>query len=370
MKSLIFRTVFLVSALFVCSTVRAQTLKFSPEVSQSGDEAVTAISDIWSRYFNSFKTAEQNSDSIRASLWHNGEPDIFAYALSSKDIFYNYLEHFTFSIRKNSDGFYEINTIAQYKPAPAENPIIRKIYKVYAAEVNGQFKLFNYFDATKDRLNHRSEDGIDFYYPVSLNFDAGMFDEAAEFVKRFKNQYGIIDDNRITYITANDMDECWSLLGASYTVARSDKTYAGYSIQPRIILSSRPNHIHELVHAVMLPLYPRASQLLHEGIATYYGGGVNRDFEHHVKNLKKYIENNDIDFTDFEALQSHDYLYGETILLNTVGALLIKHTLQKYGTDKVLSLFDHSDLPLIFNELGVKKENINEWMTELIKHDE
>ena len=344
------------------SDIHGQKLIFSPEITLSNDEKLIPISEMWSKYINSYK--EKDSDSIRHSLWHNGCNDIMK-NIVSKNIFYKDGEQFTISIRSVPDNFYEINTIAQMHVIPGESPLVLKMYKVYAKEIDSQFKLFNYFDVTKHSLNYKSIDNIDFYSPKLKELDESAMKEAAKFVKDFKNLYEIDNSLKITCVIANSIDQCWSLLGVPYTVYRSEKDYSGFMTHSGILISTQANHIHEFVHAIMLPLYPDAPQLLHEGIATYYGGGAKKDYTYHIGNLKEHIKNNNIDFTGYDDLVKE--IEGETFIQNTAGALIIEYTLKKYGHKKVLQLFEHSNNEDVFRELGVEKENINHWLYRLIE---
>ncbi len=351
----------------LCPAVHAQVLTFSPEVTLlSNDKAVAAVADVWSRYIDSFGMEQEPGDSIRAGLWGGAEPDILLHAMSHQTVLYRVSEQFTFSIRTISDRAYEINTIAQFKIPVAEGNIVFQIYKVLAAETDGQFRLFNYFDAVKPGLNHYRSNCVDFYYPKSLEFDTNEFDRDGKFVETFKRRYGIEDHSDITYLIGHNVDEAWSLLGVSYSVARSEKPYAGYTLFPRVVLTARPDHCHELVHAVMIPLYPRATSLMHEGIATYYGGTSGRDYGYHVKNLKQYMAGHDIAFSDYSAISNHPELPGGTNLQYLLGALIVEYALENYGTEKVLRLFDCNGYEQIFEELGVKQKEIDGWVHALI----
>ncbi|MDR1055860.1 MAG: hypothetical protein LBL90_08595 [Prevotellaceae bacterium] len=150
-----------------------------------------------------------------------------------------------------------------------------------------------------------------------------------------------------------------------HLIYRSEKDYSGFTTYSKILLSTRSNHIHELVHGIMLPLYPEAPLLLHEGIATYYGGGADKDYSYHVNNLKKYIVKNKINYSDLNK-----EIEGETSLNNIIGALIIEHTLKMHGYEKVLQLFNCIEYDSIFNELGIEKEGINNWLHDLINQHE
>ncbi len=341
-----------------------QKLTLSSELTTfTDDPAVPEIAKVWEQYINSLQSGDP--DSIRTDLWLDGAKDIIRYS-SYNSLLYDEGKQFTFSVRKLNDDIYEINTISWFRIPEDKDPVINCIYKVCAVKSDGQYKLLNYFDVKKHSLHKHVAGCIEYFYPAGIDFKKKDAAKASRFIRDFKNRYGITDNSAITYIVANNIDECSSILGFTYTEFRSEKTYAGRAIYPRILLSARPDHIHELVHAVMLPLYPEAPAVLHEGIATYYGGGANKSYEFHASNLRKYLSENKLDLTEEVYMQ----LEGETQLLNTLGALIIEYTLRNYSTEKVSDFFESKTYEDIFYKLGVSKEGINDFVYNKLIHAE
>jgi len=334
-----------------------QKITFSPEVSKySSDPNVSSIASIWEEYFTSFYVPD--SEPIRTILWDS---------TSSVDIFRGtvmyYWNQFVINIRKLDDSIYEINTIAYLD---SEDGIsIYEVYKVCAApDKEGNFKLMNYFEVAKHKLNHYETNQIDYYYPANIILKGEEAEEAEQFIEKFKRDYKIENKNKIRYILANDLDECSSILGIDYTMMRSEAKYAGRTIQ-KTILSTRPNHIHELIHGIMQPLFPNTPLILHEGIATYYGGGANNDYSFHKNNFKNNIKTIEgIDFANPDSL--HRQIEGETYVLNTLGALIIEYVLNNYGESKVLELFESESYEAIFLKLGVSENDISSFIQEKI----
>lgn len=345
----------------ICSAGYGQRLKLNSELtSAANDPAVPEIAALWEKYIASFQSG--NPDSVRTDLWLNGREDMIKYN-SYKSLLYNIGEQYTFSIRKLTDAVYEINTIGWY--GTAEDPYINCFYKVCAMLSDGRYKLLNYFDFRKQSLNKRVVGDIEYYYPAGVEIRRKSAESAARFVRDFKTRYGIIDNNPITYIVANSIDECSSILGLTYTEMRSENPNAGRAIYPRILLSARADHIHELVHAIMLPLYPEAPGTLHEGMATFYGGGNNKSYEFHAANLKKFLSENRIDLSD----EVYRMIDGGTQLYNTLGALIIDYTLRNYGAKKVLELFGSKSYQEIYSVLGVPKDKINDFIYDTLIRD-
>lgn len=204
----------------------------------------------------------------------------------------------TYNIRKLTDKIYEINTIAYYPDSAIKGGLINSIYKVCAVQTDDGWKLMNYLDAIKHRHVSYNTDYIGFYIGNGISLDKNKMKSSAKFAKRFIQDYNIENNNRITtYIAANNIDECSAMIGLVYTPIRSHKAYAGRTIG-NIILSSRLDHIHEVVHAIMLPLYPNAPLFLHEGLATYYGGTAEQDYKTLKKAAVVFIENDKAMFLD------------------------------------------------------------------------
>jgi len=137
-------------------------------------------------------------------------------------------------------------------------------------------------------------------------------------------------------------------------------------IYPNLLLSCRPNHLHELIHALFIPLYPNASPLFHEGIATYYGGSSQKNYKEQFELLKKYLqENPNTDLADFNSY--NELINDQTNPFYTVGALLIEQALKTGGAEKALELFQYSSTDEAFeNVFNVTSSEIHQYIKNLI----
>ena len=194
----------------------------------------------------------------------------------------------------------------------------------------------NYLDATKHKYISYRTDQIDFYIGNGLSFDKNKIKASAKFAEGFIQDYNIKTQNRITYIAASSIDECSAMIGLVYTPIRSHESYAGRTIY-NIILSTQLDHIHEVVHAIMLPLYPNAPQFLHEGIATYYGGTATQDYKTLKKVATDFIERERMDFGTNNFLDAS--LSDDIPLSYVIGAAIVEYALQNGGERVVLRLF-------------------------------
>ena len=328
----------------------AQLLTFSSELGYfSNDENIATIKQVWEGYVNA---VAKGSDTT--PFWVQDSHNILVGA--HKDGLLN-----TYNIRKLTDELYEINTIAYY---PIQGGLINSIYKICAMQTKDGWRLMNYFDATKNRYASHRIGCVNFYIGHGVVADRKKMKESARFAESFIGSYQLDHKIPITYVVADSIDECSAMIGLSYTPMRSHKPFAGRTIN-NLILSTRLNHIHEIVHAIMLPYYPDAPLFLHEGIATYYGGMAEQTY----KDIKSIVKN-DIKLTnrDLSTQESLDITLSDDVQLsNVVAAAIIEYTLQQGGESKVLQLFEANTYDEIFALLGIAKEQQSKFIRTLFK---
>ena len=331
----------------------AQLLTFSSELGYfSNDENITAIKQVWEGYVNAVAKGNDTTP-----FWGQDSHDILLD--THKDGLLN-----TYNIRKLTDEIYEINTIAYYPDEAIKGGLINSIYKVCAMQTNEGWHLMNYFDATKSRYVSHRIGNVDFYIGLGVVVDRKKMKEVAQFADTFINSYQLDNKTPITYVAAGSIDECAAMIGLTYTPMRSHKPFAGRTIH-NLILSTRLNHMHEIVHAIMLPRYPDAPLFLHEGIATYYGGMAEQTYKDIKSIAKSYIKLTDKDFSTEESLNVT--MDNEVQLSNVVAAAIIEYTLQKGTASMVLQLFEATTYDEVFTLLGIEKEQQSQFIRTLFK---
>ena len=353
--------------LFIFFHLSGKNLTFSHEIVTSIDNEVKEIAILWDNYFNA---SISNSD---ATIYWNKEEiasginDIIKYSASPQVPIYTIGNHFTFDIRKFDDEFYEI--ITSFELGSDDNKSILSIYRICAKKTDDKYKLYNSLHCNKQLLKSYKIGRVNYYYPHSFSMNRKDIKKAKKTILTFNNiqNYYQIDANTpILYILANSIDECNSIIGFSYTKFRSHLKIAGSFIYPNILQSCHPDHLHELIHALFMPLYPNAPSLFHEGIATYYGGACQRNYVEHIDFLKEYLQNNpNIDLADFE---SYDFLIdNKTNPFYTVGALIIDHTLTVGGAKKTLELFCYTSVyESLEKVLNIPSNEIHQYIHNLI----
>lgn len=348
MKRLYFSII--ATLLLQCGNINAQRLTFSSELGYfNDDENISTISQVWEGYINAIDTGSDTSN-----FWVNESPDI--HIDLHKDGLLN-----TYNIRKLTDEIYEINTIAFYPDSAIKGGLINSIYKVCAIKIGDNWRLMNYFDVTKDRYRQHHKGCIGFYIGSGVTIDKRAMIKTAKIADTFLHNYGLTD-NKIIYIASSSIDECADMIGLSYTPIRTHKQFAGRTIN-NIVLSTRLDHIHEVVHAIMLPLYPNAPLFLHEGIATYYGGTAKQDYKSIKSTAKFYIEQQNVDFNNNGY---RNILLNDDIRLsNVVAAAIIEYALERGGEGKVLRLFEATNYDQIFELLNVANDQRAEFIRKL-----
>jgi hypothetical protein len=358
--------------LFLLSLVTSgQKISFSQDLLLTKDPEVIAIREFWKAYVGE---CVRNKDSAFKKYWNSTELDQgFTDIVNDELPIYSLGELETFEIKKETNGFYRIRS--RVIPLDPNDKSVFAIFNIYAKKSKSVYKLYNQFFFTKSKLKYFQSGNIDYYYPGNYNFTIKKAKETADSYSNISTLYGYTKNSRITYIIGNTFDEANSFVGFDSSIISSTSPYAGYSIRNQnIILSCREDHIHEIVPAVIFPLFPKAPSLFHEGIATYYGGTAGQSYLNNLMQIKKMINNNPgIDLSKMDNLNivlenGSNYFY-------TIGAIFIDNALKIGGPKKVLALFQDSvsdpsnwedPLPAIKKEFGIKKDQIDSFLKKYI----
>lgn len=360
--------------LFLLSLVTSgQKISFSQELLSTNDSEIIAIREFWKAYVGE---CVRNKDSAFKKYWNSTELEQgFTDIVNDELPIYSLGELVTFEINKETNGFYRIRS--KVLPLDPNDKSVFAIFNIYAKKSESVYKLYNQFFFTKSKLKYFQSGNIDYYYPVNYNFTIKKAKETADFYSNISMLYGNAKKSRITYIIGNTFNEANSFVGFDSSIISSTSPYAGYSIRNQnIILSCREDHLHEIAHAVFIPLFPNAPALFQEGIATYYGGTAGQSYSIILEQLKKMIHNNpDIDLSKIDDL--NNVLENGSNYFYTIGAIFIDNALKIGGPKKVVALFQDSvsdpsnwedPLPAIKKELGIKKDQIDSFLKKYI-HD-
>ena len=331
------------------SNAYSQIVEFSKQIAAFKDDVnIQTIANMWAEYM------KDKSGSAKSKYWA-GKDYIEYEAPGSR--FYNYNLQHVYNISKINDTTYEINTIAYMLVNPDNYyELVSAIYKVYAININGEWKLSGFLDMHLADMKQYKAGYINYIYPSGYKFSHKEARRTSKFIDVFVKLYGIVPGEEITYVVSNSLDQTSQMVGFSYTLYRSESKYAGRFIYPSTILSARCNHIHEIVHALIIPQYPDCHYMLNEGIATYYGGHANVLYEKLYKLAQDWLKQNDCNFEDFESLYAIE-VDGVHPMENILGARIIEYVINKYGHSKVNALLAIKDYKEIYEAIGVSDIN-------------
>ena len=365
------RTVILILVLIPLS-VFGQRVTFSSEILNTNDSQIEAIRDLWKSYVSTCKNVD-----IKPSIeyWNKSEidqgfTDIILKVISTHYLFGNLIVN---DIKQVDNDYYKIHNIWFL----GDSTYMFK-FNVYAKKEVNSYKLFNSYFVLKPKLLHFQTDNFDYYYPQNFSFNIQKAKQSAEFYSKISFLYGNTDKRKIIYIVGSNLDEANSIIGFDHSLISSSNPFAGYTIncQNFIILSGREDHFHEIVHSVLIPMFPNSHMLFHEGIATYYGGNGNRKLSDFIEELKELIKNKpDIDLSNIEDIDKtlNDGKFNNYYF---IGAIFIDYALKTGGPNKVLALLRYTindqysfqdAKSAIQQELGIEKNQIDNFIKKYVQ---
>jgi hypothetical protein len=360
------RSIFLILVLIPLS-VFGQSISFSSAILNTTDPHVSAVRDLWKSYVISCKNIDEEPT---PEYWNRSEIDQGFTDIVLHVIAIPYIagKLSISDIKKVDNDYYRIQNVWFL----GDSTYTFK-FNVYARKEFNNYKLFNSFYVLKSKLLHFQINNFDFYYPPNFSFNTAKAKQSAEFYSKISTAYGNIVKHKIIYIVGTNLDEANSIIGFDHSIISSSNSFAGSSINCKnfMILSAREDHLHEIVHSVLSPMFPNAHAIFHEGIATYYGGNGNRKLSDFILELKILLkEKPEIDLSKFEDI---DKIINDGKLNNYyfIGAIFVDYALKLGGPKKVLALlkypindqFSFEDAKTaIQQELGIEKKQINNFI--------
>ena len=365
-------TVFLMLILIPLS-IFGQGITFSSEILNTKDPQIKAVRDLWKSYVSNSKNVDKKPS---LEYWNKAEIDQGFTDIIMKAISIPYFAGMLIvkDIKKVDNDYYRIHNVWFLRDST-----YMFNFNVYAKkEING-YRLFNSFFVLKPKLLHFQTANFDFYYSHNFSFNSQKAKQSAEFYSKISSLYGNTDKRKIIYIVGTNLDEANSIIGVDHSLISSSNPYAGNTIncQNFMILSGREDHFHEIVHSVLIPMFPNSHKLFHEGIATYYGGNVNRKLSDFIEELKEIIKNKpDVDLSNFEDIDKilNDGKFNNFYFM---GAIFIDYALKTGGSEKVLALLRYTindqdsfqdAKSAIQQELGIEKNQIDNFIKKYVKN--
>ena len=351
--------------------VFGQKMTFSSEILATTDPAVIAVRDLWKAYVTN---CQSGFDKSSLDYWNKGETDQGFTDITKAAIgFPSYLfgDLAVSEIKKVDNGYYRIRNILSFGDSTN-----RFIFNVFAKKESNGYKLFNSFFINKPRLQHFQAENIEFYYPADYLFNTQKAKQSVANRSRISAFYGLNNKSRVIYIIGKNLDEANKFIGFEYTIYRSSQPAAAFTIKDQnIILTSREDNLHELIHTIFMPAFPNGFSLFQEGIATYYGGSAGQKYTDLVDQLGDMIKRNpDIDLSKISELDK--VLKDGTNYFYTIGAILIEYALNRGGAKEVLAMFNYpftdpnsqeEAISAIMKILGFEKGQINPFLKKYLQ---
>lgn len=369
--------VFLLNLLLITIQLQGQKITLSQVVENSTDKEVVSIREFWKTYIKDISLSNSlTQHNIFAKYWNKEELDLgFTDIINDELPVYSLGEIMILSIDKQKDGFYKIKNKVVDNAHIGTNTAFA-VFNIYVKKGPSGYKLYNCFHLTKSNLQHSKIGDIDFYYPENFVFNSSQAAVTDKFYTRISAIYANNQKNILTYVVANNFNEANRLIGFDQSIVASSSAYAGFSIKnQRVILSTRVDHFHEIVHAVFFNRFPDSPALFDEGIATYYGGTGGLSYSKLIGQFKQFVkENPKTNLSDFNHL--HLLLENGTNNFYILGALLVDYAIKHGGSQKVIDLFDYSlknqlisddPWPAIENVIGIKKNQFDSSIRKYLK---
>ena len=367
----------ILTLLFIPSLLFVQKISFSQEIEKSTDKEIINIRKFWEAYITDISRSNGlTKNDLFAKYWNKEELEMgFTDIIDDELPVYSLGDFKVLSIDKQKDGFYIIKNTT-FDNATSEINTVYAIFNICIKKRTAGYKLYNYFQLSKPNLFHSKIGNIDYYYPKNYIFNSSTAAESSDFYSKLSDIYSNNQKKPLTYIVANSFNEANRLIGFDQSIVTSTSPYAGFSIKNQgIILSTRVDHFHELVHAVFFNKFPNSPALFNEGIATYYGGTSGFSYSQLTEQFKEFITKNPkINLSDLDNLNK--LLENGTNNFYILGALLVDYAIKNGGSQKVIDLFNHSlknqlinDDPwsAIENVLGIKKDQFDSLIKKYIK---
>ena len=235
------------------------------------------------------------------------------------------------SIESLNNNFYRIK-LSSYD---FDGNII-EIYNLIATFQNETPVFISNIDFIYKELKKIDYKKIVYYTKEFDEKNAKIFCEKIDY---FNNFYELKLDT-IKYFKFKSNWELYDFKGFDYIRDKFINNNSSVCIPEENVIFSGNNsevNVHELIHIYNVKKFNRVNNILDEGLATYFGGSLGLTLNEHLIILKKHIGLKKIDF--YNQLFNGNYVINNTTSLKyTLGGLICKIVLEKYGKDKLFEL--------------------------------
>lgn len=242
------------------------------------------------------------------------------------------------------------------------------LYNIVAEKIEGEWyfkRSTDYF--TKDWSIVQKEN-ITYYLPPGKEPNLQEVESQLEDIHKLTDFFEW-DAFPITYYSCNNPVQMMQVKGFDYHVSMYLSRTGGAAALGNIVYSGNNSefYTHEIVHLYMTEQFRGANLLLNEGIATYFGGSGLYDYQWHKQNMKEYLKENDLNFSDYLVAYNYFYINDETPVSYMVGALICEKIMKEKGKEYLFEVFrKKTSLEDVFVALELNQENLNEALEPLL----
>ena len=242
----------------------------------------------------------------------------------------------------------------------------------------GEFKIYNWLDYYTRNWPRETVGLIDYYYYPEFHFNKKKAQEANELINMLHDKLGVNLPQRITQYIAPNVYEQQKMKGYDYLIGMGDEqgNSGGTFDRKNFIIygdsAGGENYQHEIARLIN-PTYPDAHLLLVQGMAEYVNTEqIEFGLSHrqHYGRMKEWLDlhpssdisNMDDKFYTMDNQTAPSYLVGKIVcyeLFKKGGYQTLKRALATGEDDEVFYRF-------LQNEIGIGKEQFNQWMREKI----
>lgn len=299
-----------------CFSQYKREVIINPMIDTTSHHEFKEIFDFWQAYMNElnnqnirnqYMIKEMNNELL--SYWDLKEsenhifPDLYySFSMSYGSVFYPMLKEYFLGYAKRDTDFFEIKTLFHFPEEFIIGGFPTFLITVPVVKIDGTYKLTNKLsiNISKGKLNKSVYSDVTYYYSQHYKFNESKAIELQKDIQEFKNNFGIINSEPITYFVANNMTEIASWFGIDYF--QFDFIGGSHMIEGRALASNNmvlsggggEDFLHEIIHILLKDYRKGRYALFEEGIASFFGGHFsNNDYTYQIGRLKVYLNEND-----------------------------------------------------------------------------
>lgn len=337
-------------------------------------DTTTAVNQVLIKNLEQF-LATKNKDLTNNELWDTTDFSIYKYPY--RDIYwtetgwpkkYNYNPTLIAIISTDTPDFF-ILKIAFMEVQDENSTFLKSIYNIMATVSDSSVTFSRYTNyITRDWI--KTQVGS-ITYISSPNREFSMDEAKAQnqFAKNLSKFFNV-PELPITYFSCTNPDEIFTVKGFDFNYQMYRHSTAGFADFNNILYAgnNRDIYSHEVVHLYLTKaINGKLNSLLNEGLATYLAGSSEICYTDHRANLLAYLnENPNFDFT--QHLEAYDdfYIYEDTSVPYTIGALICELAFSKGGKELLMKVVTEKDNSIAFELLGLTDKNFTQTLKDLL----